>query len=143
MAYFMPKLGTRQPNTSCMQVDTIRYNRRMMKRIVTLLTLSLTLPALGQTFDISRDVITDPNLSLRCKEQMKERAEKIKFRQKLNDLMKRNDVLLKKMPQTRPSMIKRLEANQISVKNELYLADLQVKAMEETIIRSGCPGINL
>jgi len=126
-----------------MQVDTIRYNRRMKKRIVTLLTLSLTLPVWGQTFDISRDVITDPNLSLRCKEQMKERAEKIKFRQKLNDLMNRNDVLLKKMPQTRPSMIKRLEANQISVKNELYLADLQVKAMEETIIRSGCPGINL
>ncbi len=139
----MLKLRARQPNTSCVEVDTIRYNRRMMKGIVTILTLSLTLPLKAQTFDISRDVITDPNLSLRCKEQMKERAEKIKFRQKLNDLMKRNDVLLKKMPQTRPSMVKRLEANQISVKNELYLADLQVKAMEETIIRSGCPGINL
>jgi len=115
----------------------------MQSFVVTLLTLSLTIPAWGQTFDISRDVITDPNLSLKCKEQMKERAEKIKFRQKLNDLMKRNDLLLKKMPETRPSMVKRLEANQISVKNELYLADLQVKSIEETIIRSGCPGINL
>lgn len=143
MAYFMLKERARQPNTSCTLVDTIRYNRSMDWCIVTLLTLSLTFTAWGQTFDISRDVITDPNLSLRCKEQMNERADKIKFRQKLNDLMKRNDVLLKKMPESRTSMVKRLEANQISVKNELYLADLQVKAMEETIIRSGCPGINL
>ena len=111
--------------------------------IVGILTLLTSFHASAQSADISRDVLTNPNLSLRCKDLMQERTDKIKIRQKLNDLLARNQKLLKQMPPERESTRKRLESNQISVRNELYLADLQIQSMEETIIRSGCPGIKL
>ncbi|MBY0515272.1 MAG: hypothetical protein K2P81_00075 [Bacteriovoracaceae bacterium] len=115
-----------------------------MKRfIVTLLTLSFCVVALAQQNSVVKDIITDPNLSLRCKELMQDRTDKIKVRQKLSSLLQRNQKVLKETPEMRKIMRKRLEANQITVRNELYLATLQVQSMEESIIRSGCPGINL
>jgi hypothetical protein len=126
-----------------LKLDTLRYNFIMGKIFVGILTLTLFSSVFGQTFDISRDVITDPNLSLKCKDLMQDRSEKIKFRQKLNDLLQRTDYLMKRIPFNKSQMRIQTEANQINIKNELYLADLQVKSMEENIIRSGCPGINL
>ncbi len=111
--------------------------------IVGLLTLLTTLPVRSQVDSAVRDIITDPNLSLRCKELMEERSQKVKVRQRLSDLLQRNQNLLKNTPAMRVQMKKRLESSHISVRNELYLASLQVQNMEETIIRSGCPGINL
>ena len=111
--------------------------------IVGILTLLIMAESRAQTDSAVRDIITDPNLSMRCKELMQERNDKIKIRQRLNDLLQRNQNLLKSTPDMRVQMKKRLEASQISVRNELYLASLQVQNMEESIIRSGCPGINL
>jgi hypothetical protein len=67
----------------------------------------------------------------------------VKIRQRLSGLLQRNQNLLKQTPSMRVAMRRRLESNQVTVRNELYLATLQVQSMEETIIRSGCPGINL
>ncbi len=89
------------------------------------------------------DLTTDPNLSSRCRELLQDRNAKVAVRQRLAGLAQRNQNLLKQTPETRTLMKKRLEASQITLRNELHLATLQVQSMEETIIRSGCPGINL
>ena len=104
----------------------------------------LTLNAHAQNTEVfTRDIITDPNLSSRCKEVLTERNDKIKVRQRLTALFQRNQNLLKKTPPTRPLLTKRVEASGITLRNELYIASLQVQNLEESIIRSGCPGINL
>jgi hypothetical protein len=92
---------------------------------------------------VTGDLTTDPNLSSRCRELLQERNAKISVRQRLTGLVQRNQNLLKQTPDSRTLMKKRLGANQVTLRNELYLATLQVQTMEETIIRSGCPGINL
>lgn len=104
----------------------------------------LTLNAHAQNTELfERDIITDPNLSQRCRELLQERNDKIKVRQKLTALYQRNQNLLKKTPLSRPLAVKKAEATGITLRNELYLASLQVQNLEESIVRSGCPGINL
>ena len=88
----------------CSLVDTTRYNRGMKAVIVGLLTLFLTLAATAQEASVVKDIITDPNLSLRCKELMQERADKIKVRQRLSDLLQRNQKLLKQTPKMKQSL---------------------------------------
>lgn len=105
----------------------------------------LALPGLvyGQDDVLMQDAITKPSLSLRCKELHKDRADKIKVQQKLNALLQRNQELIKKSPRARESMHLRLKANQVRIKNELHLTNLQIETMEENIVRSGCPGLAL
>ncbi len=90
-----------------------------------------------------QDAITKPALSLRCKELLRERSEKVKVQQRLNALLQRNQDLIKKSPKAKPSMQNRLMSNQVKVKNELHLTNLNIETMEENIVRSGCPGISL
>lgn len=111
--------------------------------IVGILTLFAAAPLSAQTEFSVKEILTDPNLSTRCKELTQERNDKVKIRQRLSGLLQRNQNLLKQTPSMRVAMRRRLESNQVTVRNELYLATLQVQSMEETIIRSGCPGINL
>ena len=108
-----------------------------------LFVILLTTTSYAQTEVFTRDVVTDPNLSSRCKALLQERNDKIKTRQRLTDLVQRNQNLLKKTPSTRPILTKRVEATAITLRNELYIASLQVQNLEESIVRSGCPGINL
>lgn len=91
----------------------------------------------------NRDIISDPNLSSRCKELLEERDAKIKTRQRIQGLIQRNQILLKKTPAMREKLTKRLEATALTLRNEFYISGLQVQNFEEAIIRSGCPGINL
>jgi len=90
-----------------------------------------------------QDGITKPVLSLRCKELFKERADKIKVQQRLNALLQRNQGLIKKSPKAKQTLHAQLMSNQVKVKNELYLTNLQIETMEENIVRSGCPGLSL
>lgn len=90
-----------------------------------------------------QDAITKPVLSLRCKELFKERADKIKMQQRLNALLQRNQDLIKKSPNAKQTLHARLNSNQVKIKNELYLTNLQIETMEENIVRSGCPGLSL
>lgn len=90
-----------------------------------------------------QDAITKPALSLRCKELFKERADKIKYQQRLNALLQRNESLLKKSPKEKKTLNARLKSHQVRVKNELHEATNQIESMEENIVRSGCPGLSL
>lgn len=112
-------------------------------RIVGILTLLTGVPVGAQIDTSVKEILTDPNLSIRCKELMQERNDKVKIRQRLSALLQRNQNLLKQTPAMRVAMRRRLESSQVTIRNELYLTTLQVQSMEESIIRSGCPGINL
>lgn len=105
--------------------------------------LALFSRAEAQNEVLMQDAITKPSLSLRCKELHKERSDKIKVQQRLNALLQRNQDLIKKSPRARESMHARLKSNQLRIKNELHLTNLQIEAMEENIVRSGCPGLAL
>jgi hypothetical protein len=90
-----------------------------------------------------QDAITKPALSLRCKELLRTRSEKMKVHQRLNGLLQRNQDLIKKSPRAKETLHGRLAANQIRIKNEIHLTNLNIETMEENIVRSGCPGISL
>lgn len=114
-----------------------------MKTVFTVILLALSANLFAQEDALLQDAITKPALSLRCKELFKERADKIKVQQRLNALLSRNQDLIKKSPKAKPSLQNRLLSNQVKVKNELYLTNLQIESMEENIVRSGCPGLSL
>ncbi len=90
-----------------------------------------------------QDAITKPALSLRCKEMLRERGEKIKVQQRLNALLQRNQDLIKKSPRAKKSLHNRLLSTQVKIKNELHLTNLNIETTEENVVRSGCPGISL
>ena len=90
-----------------------------------------------------RNAIQDPAQSIRCKELFKDREHKISMKQKLNSLLQRNEVLQKRSPGNKEGLKKRLEANHFKVKNEIEASGAQIQALEEKIVRSGCPGLNL
>ena len=114
-----------------------------MKLLVSVIVLALITFVWAQEEALMQDAITKPTQSLRCKELLRERSDKIKVQQRLNALLQRNQDLIKKSPKARESLHARLESNQIKVKNELHLANLQIQTMEENIVRSGCPGLSL
>lgn len=90
-----------------------------------------------------RDVVLDPAISRRCNDLMEERNSKVKMKQKLVSLINRNEKLLQKIPENKEIIKARLDQTLIQSKQELQLTLLQIDAMEEKIVRKGCPGINL
>lgn len=88
-------------------------------------------------------VITDPVVSRRCKSLLREREKKIRIRQRLNSMILRNEKLQESLKESQKVAKQRLELNKTQLRNNLRLTAIRVKAMEENIIRKGCPGITL
>jgi hypothetical protein len=114
-----------------------------MQPILTVILLALHASSFAQDEALLQDAITKPVLSSRCRELFKERADKIKVQQRLNGLLQRNEDLIRKTPDTKKTISARLESTRVKVKNELHLTNLKIEAMEENIVRSGCPGLSL
>jgi hypothetical protein len=114
-----------------------------MRLIISVIFLALSAVTFGQDDYLMQDAITKPALSLRCKELLRERGDKVKVQQRLNALLQRNQDLIKKSPKAKPSMHNRLLSSQVKIKNEIHLTNLNIETMEENIVRSGCPGISL
>lgn len=114
-----------------------------MKLIMTVILLALSGAGAAQDDYLMQDAITKPSLSLRCKELLKDRSDKVKVQQRLNALLQRNQDLIKKSPKAKPSMRNRLLSSQVRIKNELHITNLNIETMEENVVRSGCPGISL
>lgn len=91
----------------------------------------------------SGSIVTDPSISLRCKEILSLREKKLALRQKAQALIKRNKRLRKYAVSKRRSAINKLRENFNRLKQEEFLLNLKVKSIEENIVRSGCPGIIL
>lgn len=114
-----------------------------MKWIITVIFLAFSAANFAQNDQLMQDAITKPTLSLRCKDLLRERNEKVKVQQRLNSLLQRSQNLGKRNPKAPPSVKSRLDSNQIRIKNELHLTNLNIETMEENIVRSGCPGLSL
>lgn len=114
-----------------------------MRLIISVIFLALSGVTFAQDDYLMQDAITKPALSLRCKELLRERADKVKVQQRLNALLQRNQDLIKKSPKAKPSMHNRLLSSQVKIKNEIHLTNLNIETQEENIVRSGCPGISL
>ncbi|MAZ47125.1 MAG: hypothetical protein CME65_01095 [Halobacteriovoraceae bacterium] len=74
---------------------------------------------------------------------MGERDQKVKIKQRLNALLLRNKKLQKSLKPTQEITMKRLQLNEIQLRNNYRLTEIKVKAMDEDIIRKGCPGVTL
>jgi hypothetical protein len=114
-----------------------------MKKLFTVIVLALFTHVHAQEEGLMQDAITKPALSLRCKNMLQERDNKIKIQQRLNALFQRNKILLRKSEKSKASIHNKLLASQIRIKNEIHLNNLNIQTTEENIVRSGCPGIPL
>lgn len=113
-----------------------------MAKLLTFILLTSSLYAYTQSVPLN-DLIRDPIVSRRCKALLRERDNKIKVQQRLNSLIIRNQKLQKELKKTQKLTRKRLELNEIQLRNNFRLTKMRVKSMEEDIIRKGCPGITI
>ena len=95
---------------------------KMKNKILTVIVLAVQIQSSAYGQSLMQDAIRQPVIGTRCKELFKERADKIKFQQKLNGLLQRNLDLSKKSPKNRTGVNARIKANQIEIKKELHLA---------------------
>jgi hypothetical protein len=109
------------------------------------LTLLLALSAIPGYTQVAgvKDIIRDPAISLRCKALIKDRNGKIRIKQKLNALLQRNKKLSKQVPGNKKTLKMKLDITKTELSNYLRLTKLRIRAMEENIVRKGCPGISL
>lgn len=97
----------------------------------------------SQNLSELKDVITDPAVSRRCKALIGNRDEKVRYQQKLNFLLLRNQKVRQKTKVNQTTLRNRLDLNQVQIKNRLRLTKMRLQSMEENIVRKGCPGIVL
>lgn len=93
--------------------------------------------------DFERSVITDPAISRRCESMLKKRRQKVQNKQRLDALVVRNQTLQRAAPENKVSVLKDLDRNLSRVQQERQLTLMQIQDIEETIVRQGCPGIQL
>lgn len=91
----------------------------------------------------AQSAITDPTISLRCQELIDARRKKVIHKQKLKELINRNFKLQTIVPIERESLKEKLTKNHQRLEKELELTSMRIQKQEETIIRQGCPGINI
>ena len=89
------------------------------------------------------DLISDPIISLRCKNLLMDRSQKILVQQKLSAMILRNEKLTASLKSNQQVLKHKLELNKTQLSNNLRLTKIRIKSMEENIIRKGCPGITL
>lgn len=92
--------------------------------------------------DYKTSVIMNPSISRRCQLADKERQEKLRHKQKIMELISRNQMLVKKTPPHKKSVLKKLKINFGRLRQELRLTLIKISRQEEDIVRKGCPGIN-
>jgi len=107
--------------------------------IVTLFIISIDL--FSQDYQTS--VILDPSISKRCQALIEKRNDKVRHKQKLQALLKRNKRLQKHTPERKKSILAKLKRNGRELQHELHLALYRIDNMEENIVRQGCPGLKL
>jgi hypothetical protein len=114
-----------------------------MRKYFLLLVISLSFMSLATLAQQGGDIISDPNVSLKCKELIKERNDKINVKQRLKDLLKRTEKLISKTPRHKQTTLAKLRMSYQKLRNEIYLVNIIIQSREENIVRRGCPGIRL
>ena len=92
---------------------------------------------------ITNSVITDPSLSRRCEALLDELEKKRSHKQKLTELLVRNERMQRVTPKAKNQLKRNLELNHRKLDREIELARMKIQRQEETLIRGGCPGVVL
>lgn len=115
----------------------------MHSRLILFLAISIFLTSVRIYAQTGQEIIiTDPSITSRCKAMLEKRGELQNIKQTLITLKKRNDNLIKKIPEEKKSLKNKAEraAKRIATENELNRFKLQ--NIESEIIKNGCPGIS-
>lgn len=104
---------------------------------------SLALAQLDARDMITNSVITDPSLSRRCEALLSELDKKRAHKQKLTELLVRNERMQRVTPTNKKQLKRNLELNHRKIDREIDLARMKIQRQEETLIRGGCPGVVL
>lgn len=104
--------------------------------------------AVGHTQDdvssmIADSVINDPSLSRRCEALLEELNQKRAHKQKLTELIVRNERMQRVTPTQKRQLKRNLELNYRKIERELDLSRMKIQRQEESLIRGGCPGVIL
>jgi hypothetical protein len=97
--------------------------------------------SLSEIKEIDYDVYLAPTSSTLCQSLKKNLEEKRKNKHKLNYLHLRNINLQKQVPKRKKSIIAKLKENEIEIKIKKHKNLLRIQAIEEKVIRKGCPGL--
>ncbi|MCB9062796.1 MAG: hypothetical protein H6622_14840 [Halobacteriovoraceae bacterium] len=117
---------------------------KLLKIIGLLVILFLNNVYCQENADLLRqNKISDPSISANCRELLKQRNDRLTFKQRLLALRLRAENLIKKAPPNRKSVITKLKINRDAVIREASLMQIKIANLEEKIIRKGCPGITL
>lgn len=90
-----------------------------------------------------RNILKDPAVSLRCKELISERKEKIEVKQKTQFLLRRSVGIQENAPNEKKSIKRKMRVTAAKLKKKLYIVEKQIERMEKNIVRTGCPGLVL
>ena len=90
-----------------------------------------------------RNILKDPAVSLRCKELIKERQEKLEVKQKAQFLMRKSEGIEENSPDRKLSIKRKMKVSQAKLRRKIFVVGKQIERMEDHIIRTGCPGIRL
>ncbi len=115
----------------------------MARLVLPFLIISIGYGPLGLAEDYKRTVINDPSISRRCEVLTEGRKVKLTHKQRIMALIERNKHLQKITPDNRQTLKRKLESNLGHLEHELKLSITQIQYQEESIIRKGCPGINI
>lgn len=107
------------------------------------LSIFIGISSLVYAQEYKRTVINDPSISRRCELLTEERQNKLEHKQRIMALIERNKHLQKITPENKKTTKRKLEINLGHLEHELSLTLNQIQFHEESIIRKGCPGINL
>lgn len=107
--------------------------------IFLLFSLSLIQNTLVAKIDF--DTYRAPSSSYHCKELGTQRSENLRIKQKLTGLLERNTRLIKNTPREKESIYRKLVFLRGEIKFKLEKHIFKLKAVEENIVRRGCPSI--
>jgi hypothetical protein len=120
------------------------YLIHYMRCIIFIFLLSTKVMAIGNDEDYIRGaVITDPSTTRRCEELMKERSEKITYKNRILSLLDKNKKLKQMTPENKTSILEILDQTRKALEEKLDKATQKIEESGEEILRVGCPGITL
>ena len=97
----------------------------------------------AKTDENIKELVTRPVISRKCQALIDKRNQKIFIKQKINSLTKRLSTVEKTAKKNQKVAKNKLENTKIRLGNQLKFTKLQIKNLEEDIVRKGCPGISL
>ena len=116
----------------------------MRKSVFIITFLAMFGASLLETTSIAKidyDTYRPPSSSYHCKYLNNQRSENLQLKQKLTSLLERNSRLIKNTPREKETTYRKLVFLRGEIKFKLEKHIFKLKAVEENIVRRGCPSV--